>query len=275
MAGPVQPGRVTGEIAPFEMGDEPGADVVALVLGIEELAVDHAVPRRRTEPGGPRLHGAVLADAQCPAAPRHRTLTAPPARVADAEGDVERDEQAAVRRDCRSEGVFMVMAGKGPGVDGFEYIGPAVSGRVRDFRQFASLRGIERAVPPGESEGVVQAAGEQPEVRPGVLAGGVFHDEQFAAPGGHAQVPVRQGRKTAHLQFDVGRYRQGGDLVVVIGGTGKRRLADADGRRPCRQRACGARDQPDAGPRRGDGDGDAPGWKPACNPSNHVQNRIS
>ena len=273
MAGPVQPGRVTGEIASFQVGDEPGADVVALVLGVEELAVDHAVARRRTEPGGPRLHGAILADAQGPAAPRHRALTAPPARVADAEGDVERDEQAAVRCDHRSEGVLVVMAGKGPGVDGFEYIGPAVPGRVGDFRQFASLRGIEGAVAPGESEGIVQAAGEQPEVRLGAPAGGVFHDEQFAAPGGHPQVPVRQGRKAAHLQFDVGRYRQGSDPVVVIRGTGKGGLADADGRRPCRQCARDAREKPDMGHR--SGDGGAPGWEPACNPSRHVQNRIS
>ena len=207
MTGPGKPGRVTGEIALFEVGDEPGADVVALVLGIEELAVDHAVPRRRTEPGGPGLEGAILADAQGPAAPGHRALTAPPACVADAEGDVERDEHAAVRCEYRPEGVFVVMAGEGPVEDGFVHIGPAVPGRVRDFRQFAPLRGVESAVPPGESESLVQAAGEKPEVRLGVLAGGVFHNEQVAAPGCHAQVPVRQGRKTTHLQFDVVRYR--------------------------------------------------------------------
>ena len=56
MTGPGQPGRVSGEIAPFEVGDEPGADPVALVLGIEEFAVDHAETGGRTEARGPGLY---------------------------------------------------------------------------------------------------------------------------------------------------------------------------------------------------------------------------
>src|SRR6478609_6930479 len=148
------------EVALLHLADPARADPVALVLGVEQIAIEiEAEARRRAEAGRPRRDRAVVADLQHPAAPLHEALA-----VADPR-EIQRDEHLSLGREHGTERVLVVVPRQRPRRDGLVAIGLSIAIRVAQASELAPLRRVQRAIAIREAERLVQSLGKSGVVR--------------------------------------------------------------------------------------------------------------
>ena len=185
----------------------------SLLVGTEDVTAGvPAQTARSAQPAGDGLPAAVRRHLQAPTAPRvarGRLL---------AEARVERHPHVALEVELRTVGVLMVVAADAPTPgDGEVLVSLAVTVAVREAGQLGALHGVERPVPVGEAQRLVQAAREAPvpyTVRRLVV--GVLDDPHLALANSHREAPVGEESKAADLELEALGDRQRDDPVVVV-----------------------------------------------------------
>src|SRR5690606_19915668 len=150
-----------------------------------------------------------------PSAPRHAALSAPPLLIA--KGNVARYEERAIGCDDWAERILMVMTRQRPGIYRFIYIRFAVVVCVDQLGQLAALGAIQGTVFISETENLVQAKGELPEIR--VATRRVFDDVDITTACADAEVAVRQHGQSSHFQDHTfgGTYLPYPEVVFLLG----------------------------------------------------------